>query len=118
MRQIGAIGQDGGEKSVLVIAGLTGPDVGECGGKTCRTVDLMQQLGDPYAWHHCVEPIGQGFRFGRGDGLQRRDVHVNAHRNGTLDVRRKGTPLKGLEGLSHDTRNWIPCLTKNGALLS
>ena len=72
--QIGAIGQDGGEKSVLVIAGLTGPDVGECGGKTCRTVDLMQQFGDPYARHHCVEPIGQRFRFGRGDGLQRRDV--------------------------------------------
>src|SRR5208283_5803122 len=69
-----AIGQDGGEKSVLVITGLTGPDVGECGGKTCRTVDLMQQFGDPYAWHHCVEPIGQRFRFGRGDGLQRRDV--------------------------------------------
>ena len=45
-------------------------------------------------------------------------LNVNAHRNGTLDVRRKGTPLKGLEGLSHDTRNWIPCLTKNGALLS
>ena len=44
--------------------------------------------------------------------------NVNAHRNGTLDVRRKGTPVKGLEGLSHDTRNWIPCLTKNGALLS
>jgi hypothetical protein len=43
---------------------------------------------------------------------------VNAHRKGTLDVRRKGTPVKGLEGLSHDTRNWIPCLTKNGALLS
>ena len=43
---------------------------------------------------------------------------VNAHRNGTLDVRRKGTPLRGLVGLSHDTRNWIPCLTKNGALLS
>ena len=34
----------------------------------------MQQFGDPYARHHCVEPIGQGFRFGRGDGLQRRDV--------------------------------------------
>ena len=34
----------------------------------------MQQFGDADAWHHCVEPIGQGFRFGRGDGLHRRDV--------------------------------------------
>ena len=52
------------------------------------------------------------------DASQDSELGVNAHRNGTLDVRRKGTPLKGLEGLSHDTRNWIPCLTKNGALLS
>ena len=74
--EIGRIGQDGCEQRVLVVAGLAGAQVGECGGEAGSAADFMQQFGDPYARQHCVDAVGQCFGFRRRGRLHRGDMQA------------------------------------------
>ena len=59
-------------KRAVVFALLARSKIGEGGREARGPVHLVQQFGDAYAGHHCLDLIREGAGLWRGGGLHRR----------------------------------------------
>jgi len=57
--KVGAVGENGGEQCIMIVALSAGPQVGEAGEKAGFAGDIVEQFGDPDPRHQSIDAVAQ-----------------------------------------------------------